>query len=174
MFRKLILLGGLGVAVTTLALVGCYNAEPAAPPPGGDPKGATDQAHGHKPGGHGGILVALGKDSYYHAEAVFAKNGVIRLYTLGKDEARIQEVEVEELVGFATAAGSTDAAVEVKFVAEPQKGDAAGKTTQFLGKLPHELEGKRVKVTINNIQVGTERFRIEFSNEKSGKADHDH
>ena len=168
MFRKLILLGGLGVAVTTLALVGCYNAEPvekpAAPPPGGDPKGATDQVHGHKPGGHGGILVALGKDSY-HAEAVFAKNGVIRLYTLGKDEARIQEVEVEELVGFATAAGSTDAAVEVKFVAEPQKGDAAGKTSLFVAKLPADLQGKSIQVTINNIRVGSERFRIAFSNE---------
>ena len=173
MFRKLIRLGGLGVAVTTLALVGCYNAEPAAPPPGGDPKGATDQAHRHKPGGHGGILVALGKDSY-HAEAVFAKNGVIRLYTLGKDEARIQEVEVQELVGFATAAGSTDAAVEVKFAADRQKGDAPGKTSLFVAKLPADLQGKSVQVTINNIRVGSERFRIEFSNEKSGKADHDH
>ena len=80
----------------------------------------------------------------------------------------------QELVGFATVVGSKDDAVQVKFAADRQKGDAAGKTTQFLGKLPHEFEGMKVKVTINNIQVGTERFRIEFSNEKSGKADHDH
>jgi hypothetical protein len=43
-----------------------------------------------------------------------------------------------------------------------------------VGKLPHELHGKKFKVVINNIQVGTERFRIEFSNEKGEKGDHKH
>lgn len=184
MFRKLILLGGLAVPVATFAIVGCNNS-PAPPEssrgsdpdrlakPGGEARGGgdnksgsakPDEDHGHKPGAHGGILVALGKDSY-HAEAVFAKNGVVRLYTLGKDEARIQEVEVADLVGFATVAGSTDAAVEVKFIAEPQKGDAAGKTSLFVGKLPAELQGKSIRMTINNIRVGAERFRISFSND---------
>lgn len=42
--------------------------------------------HEHKPGAHGGIIVSLGKDSY-HAEAVFEKDGAIRLY-LRKDEIK--------------------------------------------------------------------------------------
>jgi hypothetical protein len=165
MLRKASLFGGLAIAAATIVIVGCNNDQPPsekttdskAPP-------AKPEEHGHKPGAHGGILVSLGADSY-HAEAVFAKNGVIRLYMLGKDEARIQEVEVQELVGFVTAVGSSDAAEEVKFVAEPQKGDAAGKTSLFVGKLPPDLVGKTVQVTINNIQIGTERFRIAFSNE---------
>ncbi len=184
MLRKWVLLGGLAAAATVV-IVGCNDS--SAPPesskgadpspltgPGGEGRragannaggtGKTEDEHGHKPGAHGGILVSLGKDSY-HAEAVFTKNGAVRLYMLGKDEARIQEVEGQELVGFVTVAGSTDAAVEVKFVAEPQKGDAAGKTSLFVGKLPTDLAGKTVQVTINNIRVGSERFRIAFSNE---------
>lgn len=183
MFRKWILLGSLITAAATLAVVGCGKAQPtaekpAAPQPGGDQKDKGGDhkdhkdgdhkdkggEHGHKPGAHGGTIVSLGKDSY-HAEAVFTKNGAVRLYMLGKDEARIQEVEVQELVGFVTVAGSTEPAVEVKFVAEPQKGDAAGKTSLFVGHLPPALVGKTVQVTINNIRVGSERFRIAFSNE---------
>lgn len=167
MLRKTFLFGGLAIAAATVVIVGCNNDQPpgekttdAKAPP------VKPEEHGHKPGAHGGILVSLGADSY-HAEAVFAKNGVIRLYMLGKDEARIQEVEVQELVGFVTAVGSSDAAEEVKFVAEPQKGDAAGKTSLFVGKLPPDLVGKTVQVTINNIQIGTERFRIAFSNENA-------
>lgn len=167
MLRKWILLGGLAAAATVV-IVGCSNS-PAPSEKAADPKaspGKPNEDHGHKPGAHGGILVSLGKDSY-HAEAVFVKSGAIRLYTLGKDEARIQEVEVQELVGFVTLAGSTESAVEVKFVAEPQKGDATKKTSLFVGHLPPALVGKTVQVTINNIQIGTERFRIAFSNEKA-------
>jgi YHS domain-containing protein len=167
MLRKAVLFGGLAIAAATVVIVGCNTDQPPAEkttdskaPP------AKAEEHGHKPGTHGGILVSLGADSY-HAEAVFTKNGVIRLYMLGKDEARIQEVEVQELVGFVTAVGSTDAAEEVKFTAEPQKGDSPGKTSLFVGKLPPALVGKTVQVTINNIQVGTDRFRIAFSNESA-------
>ena len=189
MLRKWILIGGL-VTAAMFAVVGCNKAQPtseksAAPQPGGDhkDKGGDHKdhkdgdhkdkgEHGHKPGAHGGTLVSLGKDSY-HAEIVFEKEGVVRLYMLGKDESKTQEIEVQELVGHVTPAGATDA-VQVKFVAEPPKGAAAGKTSVFVGKLPHELHGKKVKVVINNIQVGTERFRIEFSNEKSEKGGHGH
>jgi hypothetical protein len=170
MFRKWMLLGGLLVTTTTL-LVGC-NGTPSPVEKPDEPKAAEvkpEGDHAHKPGAHGGTLVSLGKDSY-HAEAVFAKNGVVRLYMLGKDESRIQEVEVQELVGYVTVAGSTDAAVEVKFPAERQKGDPEGKTSLFVGQLPPDLAGKAVQVTINNIRIGAERFRIAFSNEK---ADHD-
>lgn len=196
MSRKWILFGSL-LAAATLAVVGCGKTQPsekpAGPQPGGAPKDKGGEHrdkggehkdhkdgdpkdkggdHGHKPGAHGGTLVSLGKDSY-HAEVVFEKEGVIRLYTLGKDESKTHEIEIQELVGHVTAAGATDA-VQVKFVAEPPKGAAAGKTSVFVGKLPPELHGKKVKVVINNIQVGTERFRIEFANEKDAKGGHDH
>ena len=189
MLRKWILFGGL-VTAALFAAAGCNKAQPtaekpAAPQHGGDHKDKGDHKdhkdgdpkdkggeHGHKPGAHGGTLVSLGKDSY-HAEVVFEKEGVVRLYTLGKDESKTQEIEIQELVGHVTAAGAADA-VQVKFVADPPKGAAAGKTSVFAAKLPPELHGKKLKVVINNIQVGAERFRIEFSNEKSEKGGHDH
>lgn len=191
MVRALIVLAGLGSALVTGALVGCNKSQPtagagAAPHKDGDHKGEhkdkggdhagqgddhKDGGHGHKPGAHGGTIVSLGQDSY-HAEVVFEKDGTVRLYVLGKDEATPQEVQVQDLVGFVTAAGAADA-VQVKFAADPQKGTAAGKTTQFAAKLPAELRDKPVKVTINNVQVGAERFRVEFSNEKTAeKAGH--
>lgn len=103
---------------------------------------------------------------------MFEKEGVVRLYTLGKHESKTQEIEIQELVGHVTPAGATDA-VQVKFAAEPPKEAAAGKTSVFVAKLPHELHGKKLKVVINNIQVGAEGFRIEFANEK-GEKGHDH
>ena len=166
MLHKWVLFGGL--FATTAVLVGCNNSPPPTEKPAETKAAPTkpDEAHGHKPGAHGGTLISLGADSY-HAEAVFAKNGAVRLYTLGKDEARIQEIEVQELVGYVTVAGSTEGAVEMKFAAEPQKGDSAGKTSLFVGQLPEAIVGKTVRVTINNIRIGSERFRIAFSNENA-------
>src|SRR5262245_40779521 len=124
MIRRWILVGGLALsAVAALTLAGCYKSEPA-PGPAGEPKpeaGKPDD-HEHKPGAHGGIIVPLGRDSY-HVEAVFEKGGVVRLYTLGKDEARVQEVDVQELVGFVTPVGSSEAE-QLKFTAQPQPGDS--------------------------------------------------
>lgn len=176
MFRKWISFGALFTAATTFAVVGCGKSDPTAVKPAEphkDDHKDKDGGHEHKPGAHGGMMVSLGKDSY-HAEVVFEKEGAIRLYLLGKDESKPQEIEVQELVGFATVVGSKDDAVQVKFAADRQKGDAAGKTTQFVGRLPHELEGKKYKAVINNIQVGSERFRIEFANDKDEKKGHDH
>ena len=187
MIRHTILFGILVVAATSSVLVGCNKTEPVtnsspAPHKDGGQKdkgfvhkdGAHKDAegHAHKPGAHGGVIVSLGKDSY-HAEAVFDKDGVLRLYLLGKDEIKPQEIEVQDLVGHVTMSGSTDA-VQVKFAAERQQADAAGKTSQFVATLPTELRGKKVKVTVNNIRVGSDQFRIEFSNEKTDKAEHDH
>jgi YHS domain-containing protein len=110
--------------------------------------------------------VSLGRDSY-HAEAVFEKGGTVRLYMLGKDEARIQEVEVQDLTAYVTPEGSTDAD-KMAFRAESQPGDAKGKTSQFVATLPKELVGKKVQITVNNINVSGERFRIAFSNAAVG------
>ena len=167
MVRKLILVAGAGLlSAAGLVAVGCGSATPpTAPTPNTQATGKTpaaDEAHGHKPGAHGGILVSLGRDSY-HAEAVFEKGGTVRLYMLGKDEARIQEVEVQELTAYVTPDGSTEAD-KMTLRAEAQPGDAKGKTSQFLGTLPKDLVGKKVQVTVNNLNVNGERFRVAFSN----------
>lgn len=174
MVHRLILGAGAGLVIAAgLLSLGCGSSSVSAPATTGGghgngaakataPTGAGDEAHGHKPGAHGGILVSLGRDSY-HAEAVFEKNGTVRLYMLGKDEARIQEVDSQELTAYLTPEGASEAD-KTTFRPEPQPGDAKGKTSLFVATLPKDLVGKRVQVTVNNINVNGERFRIGFSN----------
>lgn len=120
---------------------------------------ANDE-HGHKAGSHGGIMVSLGRDSY-HVEAVFEKGGVLRLYTLGKDESRVIDVEKQILKGFVKTDGDTEAQ-PFALEAEPQEGDAAGRTSQFVGTLPEVLRGRNLEVTVPNIVISGERFRLGF------------
>lgn len=129
---------------------------------------ADDLEHGHKSGAHGGIMVSLGRDSY-HAEAVFEQGGVLRLYTLGKDESRVIDVEKQTLKGFVKAEGDTEAHQFV-LQAEPQDGDADGRTSQFVGTLPEGLRGMNLDVTVPNIVISGERFRLGF---KSTPEQHD-
>jgi hypothetical protein len=167
--------------VALLAFVGCSEPRSKAPK-----TTATDQTsdskttsqksrtaeageeHAHKPGEHGGIIVEIGRDNY-HAEAVFEKGGVLRLYTLGKDETKIQEVESQTLTGYVKPEGGTEAA-SFLFRPVPQPGDAEGKTSQFVAKLPKELSGKNLEITIPSIRIGGERFRLGF---KSASAPHE-
>ncbi len=128
----------------------------------------TDEEHGHKPGAHGGIMVSLGRDSY-HAEAVFEKGGVLRLYTLGKDESRVIDVDKQTLKGFVKREGDAEAQ-QFMFDAEPQDGDAEGRTSQFVGTLPTGLWGQNLEVTVPNIVIAGERFRLGF---KSTPEQHD-
>ena len=171
MTRKLTILGGLIAAV--IAIVGCDSSQPPAErasAPSGDPSpgaGYTEDHHGNKTGAHGGIVVSLGKDSYL-AEAVFEKGRKVRLYMLGKEATRVQEVDARDLSAVATPAGSAEA-VPVTFRPEPQPGDAKGKTSLFVATLPEELADKKVQVTVN-ITIGGERFRIGFGNDAHADA----
>jgi YHS domain-containing protein len=121
----------------------------------------TDGDHAHKPGSHGGIIIPIGADSY-HAEAVIEKGGTFRLLTLGKDESRIQEVEEQPIKAYVKVVGQPDA-MPVELSATPQDGDAPGTTSQFTGELPEELRGQPLEVTIPNIRIKGERFRIGFT-----------
>jgi len=121
----------------------------------------TEGEHAHQPGSHGGIIIPIGMDSY-HTEAIVEKGGDFRLLMLGKDESRIQEVEVQPLKAYVKAIGQPDA-TPVELTATPMDGDAQGKTSQFVGKLPEELRGKPLEVTIPNIRINGERFRVGFS-----------
>jgi hypothetical protein len=177
MLRKFGVFTVLCLAFVSVALhVGCGSSPTDAPSAGGTsqsqkatvPAAGRDGDHAHKPGGHGGNIVEIGRDNY-HAEAVFEKGGTLKLYLLGKDEAKVQEVESQVLTGYARAEGSAEA-TPFTLRPVPQAGDAAGKTSQFVGKLPQELWGKKVEVTVPSITIAGERFRFGF---KSSDEAHD-
>ncbi len=131
-------------------------------------KTKSDEAHEHQPGAHGGIIVAIGRDSF-HAEAVFDQDGTLRLYTLGKDESRVQEIDSQTLTAYVKPDGGL-ASSSIELKPEPQPGDSPGKTSQFVGQLPAELKGKAVEVTIPSLTVSGERFRVGFA---SASTSHD-
>ena len=162
-----------------LAVAGCGHGGPPSGDDGGKPSAkdagkakdakasGKDDEHGHKAGQFGGIIVPIGRDSY-HAEAVFGKDGLLTLFTLGQDEAKVMEVEPQTLTAHATPEGGTTSS-EFVLKPQPREDDAKGKTSRFAGTLPKELWGKRVEVTIPTFRVGGERFRVGF---KSGAAAH--
>ncbi len=120
----------------------------------------SESDHQHLPGAHGGIMISLGRDSY-HVEAVVESSGTIRLYTLGKDESRVIEVDAQTLNGFVKEEGGVDSTA-MTFEPAPQDGDTSGKTSLFVGQLPSELVGKKLDVTVPNIRIDGERFRLGF------------
>lgn len=121
----------------------------------------TDEEHPHKPGAHGGIIIPIGSDSY-HAEAVIEASGAFRLLMLGKDETRIQEVDVQPVKAYVKVIGDPNA-TPIDLAAVPQDGDAPDKTSQFVGELPEAFRGKQLDVTIPNLRIAGERFRVGFS-----------
>lgn len=179
-----VLLGGTALGIAAI-LSGCTSetassdavprdaaaATQAAPVTPAAESAATDEQHAHKPGAHGGIIVPIGRDSY-HAEAVFEKGEKLRLFMLGQDEGRVQEVEVQTLTAYAKPEGGTDS---VSFALEPERlpDDAAGKTSQFVGTLPEGLAGRPVEVTIPNLRVNGERFRLGFASVSEHEEGHD-
>ncbi len=134
---------------------------PAPTTTAADPSPPTEvNEHGHQDGQHGGIIVSLGRDSY-HVEAVVAADGQIRLFTLGKDETRVIDVQSQTLTGYVKATGATEAQ-EIRFEPTPQPGDAADRTSVFVGQLPSALVGQSLSVTIPNMRIDGERFRVGF------------
>lgn len=124
--------------------------------------GASSEAeHDHRPGAHGGVLVSLGRDSY-HVEAVLDTQGQLRLYTLGNDETKVIDVPAQTMQGYIKAEGSL-AADPIAFAAEPQPGDAGGRASCFVASLPENLQGIGLDITIPNIAIDGERFRLAFS-----------
>lgn len=121
---------------------------------------APEEEHGHIPGAHGGIIVPIGRDSY-HTEAVFEQGGALRLFMLGADESRVQEVDSQSLTAYVKPMDGGDS-ISVALEPKPQDGDADGKTSQFVGQLPEGLSGQPVEVTIPSLRIGGERFRLGF------------
>jgi len=142
-----------------LPVHGADTATPATPATPAAPSKPAD--HAHAGGAHGGLIVPLGRDSY-HVEPVFEKDGVVRLYVLGSDETRVQEIERQSLTAFGKAAGTSEA-VAFRFDPEPQEGDADGQTSRFKAALPAPLVGVPVEVTIPLMRIAGERFRLGFA-----------
>lgn len=160
MIRKLTF-AAVTLAAVTLA-VGCGTSGPATPQAQNTAPAQTTAAagdHGHKAGAHGGFIFSIGADNY-HAEVRFEKDGVVRLHMLGRDETKVQEVELQNMTAHALADGETQS-VSFEIKADPQPDDAAGKTSQFVGQLPKELWGKSVSLTVP-IRIAGDRFRPTF------------
>ena len=169
MLRKFGLLSHTLAAVALVCVAGC-NSSDSQPTQGRathkpqetkSAANAKEGGHEHKPGAHGGIIVEIGRDNY-HAEAVFENAGVVRLYTLGKDEAKVVDVESQTLTAYVKPEGGTES-TSFLLKPEPQAGDADGKTSLFVGKLPKEFWGQKLEVTIPSLKIAGERFRLGFS-----------
>jgi hypothetical protein len=141
------------VAGSLLLLVGCSRQSTAPPTSASRP--IVDDEHGHKPGSHGGVIVPIGRDSY-HAEAVVVGDS-LRLYILGADESRAQDVDSQDLAAFVAGAGGP---VEIVLKPTPQPGDAPGRTSLFQGPAPKAADGN--SITIPNLRIGGDRFRVEL------------
>lgn len=121
----------------------------------------TPEQHPHVAGANGGLIIPIGSDSY-HAEAIIDASGSLRLLMLQKDETRVLEIETQPLTAWVRVTGQPDA-VSIPLSPLPQDGDAAGMTSQFVAELPATARGKSLDVTIPNVRIAGERFRIGFT-----------
>jgi len=142
--------------------------ETTSPAPQSPHAATPGEEHGHQAGAHGGIIVSLGRDSY-HVEAIVEKTGRLRLYMLGKDESRVIDIEAQELIAYVKPSGAADS-FQIALKPQPQPGDQQGKASLFVGQLPADVVGKQVDITIPNITIAGERFRIGFSTQREEHA----
>lgn len=145
------------VSMVVVTLVGFYLAWRPRP------KAVRQPEHGHPVARHGSVLVSLGdEERHFHVAAVLEKAGTLRLYTLQEDVSRVQEVDRQVLHATIKAAGS-EQPWRVTLVPSPQAGDAANKTSQFVGKLPRGLWGQELVVTVRALRVGDQEHGVEFA-----------
>jgi hypothetical protein len=173
MSQKSFMIGIAGLVATAAGLVtiGCSQSVPnstaqIATLPVGQTvvptaTGVPDAEHGHVPGAHGGIIVSLGRDSY-HVEAIVTSTGELQLYTLGNDETRVMDIAAQPLVAYGKPTGGTDS-VTIDIAPSPQPGDADGHASMFVAKLPNSLVGRSIDVTVPNMTIKGERFRLGFT-----------
>lgn len=117
--------------------------------------------HDHEPPPHGGLLVAVGRgDEHYHLELLREEGGYLLLYTLGEDAKKVVEVDMQMPQVQLKVNGRESAALE--FLPFPQTHDGPGKTSRFLAKVPRELRGGPLTVSIASVAFGPSRFPVEF------------
>ncbi len=127
--------------------------------------------HQHQPAPHSGVIVLVGdeEEGHYHVEAVVEKGGVLKLYTFGGDVDQVLEVETQTLTARVMREGDGEPTT-VALMPVPQPGDAEGKTSQFVGKLPEELLGRRLLLAVPDIVIAGKRFQLDFT--ASGPHEH--
>ena len=119
--------------------------------------------HPHRPAAHGGVIVPLGDgEDHYHVEAVVEKGGVLKLYTFGGEAVKVLDVETQTLTASVKRAGGGEPTT-VALMPVPQPGDAEGKTSQFVGRLPQELWGTPLEITVPGMAIAGKRFPLEFT-----------
>jgi YHS domain-containing protein len=126
----------------------------------------AEKDHDHPPGPHGGTLVAVGRESHFHVEAVFERSGHVRVYTYGGDETQVHPIDSQPVP--ATVRRPPDGTeFSVLLSPEPQPGDPPGKASRFAGRLPQELDGGRVELVVPAMTFGGERhwFAVQSSGE---------
>ena len=60
--------------------------------------------------------------------------------------------------------------MSVELRGERQDGDSEGMVSQFVGELPANLRGKSLTVTVPNLPIDGERFRVSFRLEAGGES----
>lgn len=98
---------------------------------------------------------------HYHVEAVFEKDGTIRLFTLGQDQTCVMPVPTQRLVAYAKLGHSVES-TRLDLEAQSQESDPPGETSQFVGRLPLEMVGRQLVVVVPNITMGKGRYRFSF------------
>ena len=123
----------------------------------------AEDEHPHADAPHGGIIVPLGDDdNHSHVEALRETGGVLRLYLLDADAARVRDIELQTpTVHVRREKGFGDATILLMPV--PQRGDGEGKTSQFFGKLPPALWGERLLVHVADLTLAGKKVSFDFT-----------
>jgi hypothetical protein len=116
--------------------------------------------HRHDPGSHGGIIVAVG-DEHYHVEALIADGGVIKLFTLGKDQTQVISVPIQKVTAYIRTPQKPES-TPIVLEPKPQQGDSAEETSAFEGQLPLEFVGSQLLVVIPSFAIGKGRYQVRF------------
>jgi hypothetical protein len=161
-FALLALVFAAGVLIT-----GCgTQTPPAAVPPAHAAKEAVAGKHDQEEHGHAKGVVAMGD---YHGKLLVEPGGKLRLVILGKDETKETSIESQEIQGHLQVVGAAESAI---IVLTPEATASPGsKTSQFLGQVPAELQGKPLQATLR-ISIAGEAYRPTFET-APGSARHD-
>jgi hypothetical protein len=141
----------LGFSAGLVLLAGCGAKEK---PPVAAVNGKSHESVEHE---HAKGIKALGD---HHARIAVEQGGVLKLFILGKDEAKVASIEKQEIKGTLRAADAAEA-LPVTLKADPQPGDPPGKTSQFVGTVPEALRGKPLIADLR-VLIGGEPYRPTF------------
>lgn len=130
--------------------------------------------HSHDPAARGGVVVSLGDDQdHYHVEAVVAGGRYLTLYPLAEEAKRMLEVEAQVLTARVKLEGDA-VPVPVLLMPVPRPGDADGRTSRFVGKLPEDRWGRRLVVAVDGVTIAGKRFPVNFTVDPSVPAQEAH